>query len=135
MNSARFLALCDTFCIFRKIYCLCLVVSRTMWKRPSLSLFTVRTGSPLWPHDVRRRKGARYSRLARRRYLLSFKAYWSPDASTSLTFKNLRSDHIVFMFCIYLRTNRDMGHLHHKLIGFYNRDENCFLRGTNFRFK
>ena len=31
--------------------------------------------------------------------------------------------------CIYLRS-----HLHHKLIGFYNRDEKCLLRGTNWVF-
>ena len=28
-------------------------------------------------------------------------------------------------FFIYLRTNSDLCHLHHKLIGFYNRDEKC----------
>jgi len=27
------------------------------------------------------------------------------------------------MFCIYLRTNSDLCHLQHELIGFYNRDE------------
>ena len=26
-------------------------------------------------------------------------------------------------------------HLQHKLIGFYNRDEKCLLRGTNWVFK
>jgi hypothetical protein len=26
-------------------------------------------------------------------------------------------------------------HLQHKLIGFYNRDEECLLRGTNWVFK
>jgi hypothetical protein len=26
-------------------------------------------------------------------------------------------------------------HLHHKLIGFYNRDEKCLLRGTDWVFK
>jgi len=26
-------------------------------------------------------------------------------------------------------------HLQHKLIGFYNRDEKCLLRGTNWAFK
>jgi len=26
-------------------------------------------------------------------------------------------------------------HLQHKLIGFYNRDENCLLRGTDWVFK
>ena len=37
--------------------------------------------------------------------------------------------------CIYLRTNSDLCHLQHKLIGFYNRDEKCLLRGTNWVFK
>ena len=37
--------------------------------------------------------------------------------------------------CIYLRTNSDLCHLQHKLVGFYNRDEKCLLRGTNRVFK
>ena len=37
--------------------------------------------------------------------------------------------------CIYLRTNSDLCHLQHKLIGFSNRDEKCLLRGTNRVFK
>ena len=43
--------------------------------------------------------------------------------------------HCIYMFCIYLRTNSDLCHLQHKLIGFYNRDEKCLLRGTNWIFK
>jgi hypothetical protein len=39
------------------------------------------------------------------------------------------------VFCVYLRTNRDLCHLHHKLNGFYNRDEKCLQRGTNWVFK
>ena len=39
------------------------------------------------------------------------------------------------MFCIYLRTKSDLCHLEHKLIGFYNRDEKCLLRGMNWVFK
>ena len=31
--------------------------------------------------------------------------------------------------------NSDLCHLQHKLIGFYNRDEKCLLRGTNWVFK
>ena len=38
------------------------------------------------------------------------------------------------MFCIYLRTNSDLCHLLHKMIGFYNRDEKCLLLGTNWVF-
>jgi len=29
----------------------------------------------------------------------------------------------------------DLCHLHHKLIGFYNQDEKCLPRGTNWAFK
>ena len=43
--------------------------------------------------------------------------------------------HCIYMFCIYLRTNSHLCHLQHKLIGFYNRDEKCLLRGTNWVFK
>ena len=39
------------------------------------------------------------------------------------------------MFCIYLRTNSDLCHLQHKLVGFYNRDEKCLQRGTDWVFK
>ena len=39
------------------------------------------------------------------------------------------------MFCIYLRTNSDLCHLLHKLIGFYNRDEKSLQRGTDWVFK
>ena len=41
----------------------------------------------------------------------------------------------IYGFCIYLRTNSDLCHLQHKLIRFYNRDEKCLLRGTNWVFK
>ena len=41
----------------------------------------------------------------------------------------------LYVFCIYLRTKSDLCHLQHKLIGFYNRDEKCLLRGTNWVFK
>ena len=40
-----------------------------------------------------------------------------------------------YLFCIYLRTNNDLCHLQHKRIGFYNRDQKCLLRGTNWVFK
>ena len=39
------------------------------------------------------------------------------------------------MFCIYLRTNSDLCHLQHKPIGFYNRDEKCLQRGTDWGSK
>jgi hypothetical protein len=40
----------------------------------------------------------------------------------------------ISVFCIYLRTNSDLCHLQHKLIGFDNRDEKCLLRGTDWVF-
>jgi len=64
------------------------------------------------------------------------KPYWLHDAPTGLTFKNCTfCPYSIYVFCIYLRTNSDLCHLHHKLIGFYNRDEKCLLRGTNWVFK
>jgi len=39
------------------------------------------------------------------------------------------------VFCIYLRTNSDLCHLQHKMIGFYNRDEKRLQRGTEWVFK
>ena len=43
--------------------------------------------------------------------------------------------HCIYVFCVYLRTNSDLCHLQHKLIGFYNRDEKCLQRGTDWVFK
>jgi hypothetical protein len=33
------------------------------------------------------------------------------------------------------KKNSDLCHLHHKLIGFYNRDEKCLQRSTDWVFK
>ena len=42
----------------------------------------------------------------------------------------------LYLCVLYLsEKNSDLCHLHHKLIGFYNRDEKCLLRGTNWVFK
>jgi hypothetical protein len=43
--------------------------------------------------------------------------------------------HCVKMFYIYLRTNSDLCKFQHKMIGFYNQDEKCLQRGTNWVFK
>jgi len=68
--------------------------------------------------------------------MLTFRAYWLRDATTSLTFKNCTlCPHCIYVVCIYLRTNCDLCHLQHKLIGFYNRDEKCLQRGTDWVFK
>jgi len=55
--------------------------------------------------------------------------------TTSITFNNCSSAHTVFMFCIYLRTNSSLCHLQHKLISFYNGEEKCLQRGTDWSFK
>jgi hypothetical protein len=69
-------------------------------------------------------------------WLDPFKAYWSRDEPTGLTFNNCTlRPHRINMFCIYLRINRDLCHLQHKLVGFYNRDEKCLQRGTDWVFK
>jgi hypothetical protein len=41
----------------------------------------------------------------------------------------------IYVFCICLRTNSNLRHLHKKLIDFYKQDEKCLLRGTNWAFK
>jgi len=44
--------------------------------------------------------------------------------------------HIVFMwFCMVLRTNGNYLPARHRLVGFYNRDGECLLRGTSWTFK
>ena len=56
--------------------------------------------------------------------------------TTSLTFKTCTlCPHCTYVFCVYLRTNSDLCHLQHKLIGFYNPDEKCLQRGTDWGFK
>jgi hypothetical protein len=60
-----------------------------------------------------------------------FKACWLRDAPTSLTFSNCTlCPHCMYVFCIYPRTNSDLCHLQHKLIGFYNRDEKCLNKAV-----
>ena len=67
---------------------------------------------------------------------LTFKTLPVTWCTNSLTFNNCTfCPHCICVFCTYLRTNSDLCHLQHKLIGFYNRDEKCLLRGTNWVFK
>ena len=39
---------------------------------------------------------------------------------------------LYLFFFIYLRTNSDLCHLQHRLIGFYNPDEKCLQGGTDW---
>ena len=41
----------------------------------------------------------------------------------------------IYVFCVDLRTNSDLCHLQLKLTGFYNPDEKCLQRGTDWGFK
>jgi hypothetical protein len=69
-------------------------------------------------------------------FTLTFKAYWSRDAQTGMTFNNCTlCPQRIYVFCIYLRTNSDLCHLQHKLISFYNPDKKCLQRGTDWVFK
>jgi len=69
-------------------------------------------------------------------YVVTSLAYWFRDAPSGLTIKNFTlCPHCIYVFCIYLRTNSDLCHLQHKLIGFYNRDEKCLQRDTDWVFK
>jgi hypothetical protein len=43
--------------------------------------------------------------------------------------------HCIYVFFICLKTNSDLCLLHKKLIGFYNRNEKCLQRGTDWVFK
>jgi hypothetical protein len=74
--------------------------------------------------------------LLKRDSALLNKVYWLREAPTSLTFNKFRlCPPCSYVFCIYLTTNSDLCHLQHKLIGFYNRDEKCLQRGTDWVFK
>jgi hypothetical protein len=43
--------------------------------------------------------------------------------------------HTLYLWVLYLSENKQRFASHHKLIGFYNRDEKCFLLGTKCFFK
>ena len=42
--------------------------------------------------------------------------------------------HCIYVFCVDLRTNSHYFPIQLKLIGFYNRDGECLLRGTDWVF-
>jgi hypothetical protein len=67
---------------------------------------------------------------------LTFKSLLVTWCTNSWTFNNCTlCPPCIYVFCIYLRTNSDLCHLQYKLIGFYNRDEKCLQRGTDWVFK
>jgi hypothetical protein len=65
-----------------------------------------------------------------------FKAYWLREAPAGLTFNSyMFCIYCIYVFCIYLGTNSDLCHLQHKLFCFYDRDEKCLQRSTDWVFK
>jgi len=84
----------------------------------------------------REKRWGRETMRYRKDHLPCFEDYWLRDAPTGLTFNNYTlCPHRIYVFCINLRINSDICPIQHKLIGFYNRDEKCLLRGTNWVFK
>ena len=65
--------------------------------------------------------------------ILTFQSLPVTWCTNNLTFNNCRLyPHCIYVFCIYLRKNSDLYHLQHKLVGFYNGEEKCLLRGMNW---
>ena len=58
----------------------------------------------------------------------------SPIRATCPAHLSTFCSHCIYACCFYLRTNSDLCHLQYKLIGFYNRDEKCLQRGTDWVF-
>jgi len=60
-------------------------------------------------------------------FSLTFYSLLVTWCTTSLTFNNFTlCPHCIYVFCVSLRTNSDLCHLQHKLIGFYNRDASVY---------
>ena len=68
-------------------------------------------------------------------FITEMKSVYSAVRTGSLNIAVCASSVKGYVFCIYLRTNNDLCHIHHILIGFYNRDEKCLQRGTDWAFK
>ena len=86
-------------------------------------------------HSGMLRRRLVYSDVLKDLGTLTFQSLPVTWCTNSLTFNSCRFClHCIYVFCIYLRTNSNLCHLQHKLIGFYNRDEKCLLRGTNWVF-
>ena len=70
--------------------------------------------------------------LLSRIYSLTFQSPLVTWYTNILKFNNCTlCPQCIYVFCINLRTNSDLCHLQHKLVGFYNRDEKCLQLGTD----
>jgi hypothetical protein len=58
----------------------------------------------------------------------------NPSGYVMINIQQLHALPTLYLCVLYL-TNSVLGHLQHKLIGFYNLDEKCLQRGTKWVFK
>jgi len=79
-----------------------------------------------------------YPHVVTKKLIVHFKRFNLLKPKTYFMYHQLQHSEIlcfcpqcIYVFCVDLRTNSDLCHLQHKLIGFYNRDEKCLLRGTD----
>jgi hypothetical protein len=94
--------------------------------------------SMVWHHPQK----ARWWGISLRKIIclkyLPFEAYWLCDATTGLIFSNCCTlcPHCTYLCVLCLSQNKErfLSHTTYR-IGFYNRDEKCLLRGTNWVVK
>ena len=142
----------ETSSYFSKILCIiiiCLVSKLGLCRRAACPTYHVFLDSIIlmifsedkqfnlnWKSGLRRRAACPTYHVFPDSIILTFQSLLLTLCTNSLTFNNcMFCAHCIYVFCIYLRTNSDLCHLQHKLTGFYNRDEKCLLRGTNWVFK
>jgi len=68
-------------------------------------------------------------------YAYPLKPYLLLDAPPVSHSTTVRSAHTVFMCFVFIWEQTATCATQHKLIGFYNRDEKCLQRGTDWGFK
>ena len=106
---------------------------RGIWNFPNSRAFERNVGRRWWYDGIRLNSSLGLYDVM---LYLTFQSVLVTWRTTSLTFNNCTfCPHCIYVFCIYLRTNSDLCHLQHKLIGFYNRDGKCLQRGTDWGFK
>ena len=100
--------------------------SHCFWDQINLVVSDCATAEvPLW--------GGRWCSATAKLTFSSLPVTW---CTNSLTFNNCTlCPHCIYVLCIYVRAKSNLCHLQHKLIGFYNRDEKCLQRGTDWVFK
>jgi hypothetical protein len=106
--------------VFKRKRTVIILIRETVWKRSFKICF------PLHQQDLNKQKICIFNLLKHTGHVMLHQ--FNIQNSTLC-------QHCIYVFYIYLWTNIDVCHLHHKLISFYKRDEKCLLRGTNWVFK